>query len=92
MTENFKVNPLNVFDCREVKCPPPYFHYIYVDYNQLNFSMIKKWIYLNLKGRFYIGESLELENNQYVTKIKIGFEEPKESSFFIIACSLLKNS
>jgi hypothetical protein len=53
---------------------------------------IHEWINLNLKNRFYICESLVLENNQFVTKLRIGFEEPKEASFFLIACPHLKYS
>jgi len=85
-----KVNPLNVLSAREVMDPPPYFSYHYLD---LRFNMIhsvRDWIYNNLKHRFYISESLALIDNQYVVKLKVGFEEPKELSFFLLACSHLK--
>lgn len=87
-----KINPLNVFDCREVVDPPPYFHYIYADVRGSNIEHIRQWIHENLNHRFYIGESLQLENNEWSVKIKLGFEEPKEASFFLLACSLLKPS
>jgi hypothetical protein len=85
-----RVNPLNVLDCREVQNPPPYFHYIHIDLKYHIFSPIREWIHQNLKNRFYIGESLQLEDNQFKIKIKIGFEEPKEVSFFLLACPHLK--
>lgn len=85
-----KINPLNVLSCREVQDPPPYFHYQYFDLKYNIIESIREWIYENLKYRFYIGECLVLENNQYQTKLKIGFEEPKEASFFLLACSQLK--
>jgi hypothetical protein len=92
MQDLAKINPLNVLGCREVDNPPPYFEYIYIDLKYNIVEPIREWIYENLKHRFYMGTSLELEHNQYVVKIKIGFEEPKEASFFLIACSLLKYS
>ena len=85
-----KVNPLNVLDCREVRDPPPYFHYHYLDLKFNIIHSLKEWIYTNLKYRFYISESLTLVDNQYTVKLKIGFEEPKELSFFLLACSHLK--
>jgi hypothetical protein len=90
MSYNVKINPLNVLGCREVQDPPPYFHYHYIDLKYNIVGSVKDWIYENLKHRFYFGECLVLENNQYSTKIKIGFEEPKEASFFLLACSHLK--
>jgi hypothetical protein len=87
-----KVNPLNVLDCRELRDPPLHFHYLYMDLKYNAQKNIHEWINLNLKNRFYIGESLVLENNQFVTKLRIGFEEPKEASFFLIACPHLKYS
>lgn len=50
------------------------------------------WIVTNLRHRFYLRESLVLEDNQYQIKLRIGFEEPKEASFFFIACPHLKYS
>lgn len=87
---NRKINPLNVLDCREVPDPPPYFHYHHLDVKYNLTEAIREWIYENLRYRFYIGETLVLENNQFKIKTKIGFEEPKELSFFLLACSHLK--
>jgi hypothetical protein len=92
MVSEDKINPLNVLNYREVEDPPPYFHYIILDVKYNLIQSIREWILENLKNRFYIGETFVLENNQFVTKIKIGFEEPKESSFFLLACSHLKYS
>lgn len=92
MLDEHKINPLNILGCREVPDPPPHFQYIFLDVRYNIVDPIRNWIYENLKNRFYIGEALLLENNQFVVKIKIGFEEPKEASFFLLACSLLKYS
>jgi hypothetical protein len=85
-----KINPLNVLGCREVQDPPPHFHYLFVDLRYNIIGSVKQWIYENLKSRFYIGESLQLVDNQLIVRIKIGFEEPKEASFFLLACPLLR--
>lgn len=85
-----KINPLNVLGCREVPTPPPHFYYISLDVKYNIVSSIQEWIYNTLKYRFYINESLELVNNQFQIRIKIGFEDPKEASFFLLACPLLK--
>ena len=85
-----KINPLNVLGCREVGDPPPHFHYLNIDLKYNMVGSLKQWVYENLRSRFYLGESLQLYNNQFVIQIKIGFEEPKEASFFLLACPLLK--
>ena len=85
-----KINPLNVLGCREVGDPPPHFHYLNIDLKYNMVGSLKQWVYENLRSRFYLGESLQLCNNHFVIQIKIGFEEPKEASFFLLACPLLK--
>lgn len=90
MLNKDKINPLNVLGCREVLSPPLHFHFIYVNLRINIIKPIRQWIYEHLKNRFYIGESLELVDNELIVKIKIGFEEPKEASFFLLACPHLK--
>ena len=85
-----KINPLNVLGCREVADPPPHFHYLHIDLKYNIVNPVKQWIYENLRNRFYLGECLQLADNQFVVKIKVGFEEPKDASFFLLACPLLK--
>lgn len=85
-----KINPLNVLGCREVQDPPPYFHYTHIDVKYNLVESVRGWIFENLKYRFYIGDTLDLKDNEYTVRIKIGFEEPKEASFFLLACPLLK--
>jgi len=85
-----KINPLNILDCREVHTPPPYFSYHFIELRFNVTDVLRSWIFENLKGRFYIGETLGLEHNQFKVKLKIGFEEPRELSFFLLACSHLK--
>lgn len=86
-----KINPLNVLECREVSVPPDHFHYVYLDMRYNIAKSLKEWILENQKHRFYIGETLKInDQNQFKVQIKIGFEEAKEASFFLLACSHLK--
>jgi hypothetical protein len=85
-----KINPLNVLECREVSDPPIYFKYHTATINHNRVKSLKEWIYNNLKHRFYAGETLVLKDNQWDIQVKIGFEDPKELSFFLLACPHLK--
>jgi hypothetical protein len=80
------INPLNVLNLREVAVPLPHFHYSYFDIKSNKVLLLKNWVHKHLKSRFYFNEALVLSNNQFVIKVKIGFEEPKEASFLLLAC------
>ena len=91
MIKNIKVNPLNVFEVRQVKSAPPHFEYVNLPmkYN-LEESLIK-WIKQNLKNRFYIGKNVSLDDsNKLIHVLTIGFEETKDMSYFMLACPHLK--
>ena len=61
----------------------------YIVYNIEN--TISKWITDNLKGRFYVGKAMHItDSNSMDEALKIGFEEPKELSYFTLACPYLK--
>ena len=84
-------NPLDVLDLRRVDfCPP---HFITVDVpRRYNIDRaICDWIEDNLSGRYYFGPAIGLDDMRNLTQtIRIGFEQPKESSFFMLACPHLK--
>lgn len=85
-------NPLDFFGVRQLSVAPPHFEYIDIDTFSYNIEgTIIKWITENLRGRFYVGNGKILDSeNQYKKVVKIGFEEPKELSFFTLACPYLK--
>jgi hypothetical protein len=86
-----RINPLNVFGARRVDFCPPYFQSITVELTYNLLKALDDWIYENLSGRYYIGKSVELENDGPVKqKIKISFENPTEVSYFVLACPYLK--
>ena len=86
-----KANPLNFFGARQLQILPPHFEYIDLDLPYNLQDTIIKWITKNLHGRFYYGKSYSLESdNPNKVVIRIGFEEPKELSYFTLACPHLK--
>ena len=89
--KNGKPNALNYFDLRRVEFPAFHFHFTSLSKNTPNYiKQIDQWIYQNLNSRYYVGPSLELnQDNNIVYVTKVGFEQEKELSFFRIACPLL---
>jgi hypothetical protein len=86
-----KLNPLNFFELRTVKVPPPHFEYITIPLGYNLQDSICKWIHDNLKGRYYVGKCIDISNESRVDiMLKIGFEESKELSYFTLACPHLK--
>jgi hypothetical protein len=88
-----KPNRLEVFECRETSVAPMHFEYIKLPMAYNLQDSISKWIKLNLRGRYYIGKSLSLGEkgvSNMDTTLRVGFEEPKELSYFTLACPLLK--
>ena len=84
------INPLNVTGAREVQDPPVHFQYVTLDLNYNLVSSVTCWIWERLKYRFYVGETLTLVDNEFKVKIKFGFEDAKEASFFLLACPFLQ--
>ena len=85
-------NPLNFFEVRQVKILPPHFESVSFINPLYNLEgTIIKWIVENLKGRFYIGTINKLnDSNTYEKSLEVGFENPKELSYFTLACPYLK--
>ena len=84
-------NPLNFFKLREVKVPPPHYEYVHLPFRYNLETAVSKWIYANLKGKFYVGKTLNINKENKIDQVlKVGFEEEKEMSFFMLACPLLK--
>lgn len=88
---NGKPNPLNFLDLRRVKFPARHFHFTTVPrYNPSQLKKMDEWIYNNLNGRYYIGQGIGLDhNNSVIYTTKIGFEQEKEMSFFLLSYSNL---
>jgi len=84
-------NPLNLFKIRKLGKPPVHFEYITIPMQYNLEEAISKWIQLHMKHRYYIGKTLDLDSaDKIAVLLKIGFEEPKELSYFTLACPHLK--
>lgn len=84
-------NPLNFYKMRQVDVLPPHFEVIKTEFSYNINNSIANWIMRHLKGRFYIGQSVDVNSNgQLDNVIKIAFEDPKEASYFALACPHLK--
>jgi len=92
MIKHKSLNPLNLFGLRRFDVPPKHFEYIVLPLKYNLEDSLSKWIYDNLKGRYYVGKALHINDadNQITISIKVGFEEAKEISYFTLACPLLK--
>ena len=86
-----KPNPLNYFGLRQLTYPGPHLEYIDIHPNYNLERSIVKWIMSNCKSRFYVGKGVTIDSSNSIEhKLKIGFEDPKELSYFALACPLLK--
>jgi hypothetical protein len=87
-----KPNALNYFGLRRVEFACPHFKYTTIEkYNPSIIKNIDAWIKKNLNNRYYVGQSITLDNtNTIVYVTRIGFESEKELSFFTIACPHLQ--
>jgi hypothetical protein len=84
-------NPLELFNIRRLKYEAPHLKYIDIPLSYNIEQALVKWINYHLKNRYYIGRTMSLDSeNQISNQIRIGFEDPKEMSYFVLACPHLK--
>ena len=86
-------NVLKFFDMNRFEIPPTYLEYITIpthEYKNLA-SEIVEWIEANCKSRYFAGVVTGVSSENKISNfIKIGFENPKELSYFTLACPHLK--
>jgi len=87
-----KPNILDYFNIRRPNTAPSHFEYINIPIQYNLEKSISNWISDHLKGRFFVGKTIYYDDNrnQLTEILKIGFEDPKELSYFTLACPLLK--
>ena len=83
-------NLYNVFDVRLMDFCPSHFDTTTLSPRYNLQDSIRKWIEIKCKGRFYIGKTVDLYDGKITSMIKVGFEDSKELSFFMLACPHLK--
>ena len=86
-----KLNPLNVLNIRKVEFCPPYFETVTLNTRYNFLDALKEWIQHHCTGRYYVGQTVSLnETDSIAIVVKVGFEEKKELSYFMLACPHLK--
>ena len=91
LTKRGAINPKNFFNIRQLEFEAPHLSYMDIPLNYNLEQALDRWIIENLKGRYYIGRTVSLTaDNKLENQIRIGFEDPKELSYFVLACQLLK--
>ena len=81
------MNPLAVFGLRRVDhCPP---HFIQFTFDlQISDKTVTDWIYENLTGRFWYGDSYSLNSDRKDARVVMhkcaAFENPGEASYFAL--------
>ena len=79
------------FDIRRLSHEPPHLATIDLPHTYNMESAISKWIDNNLKKRYYLNRVIGLtKQNKIETVLRAGFEDPKELSYFVLACPHLK--
>lgn len=89
--QNLKVNPLNLFSIRKASIPPVHYEYVDIPMSYNMNDALDKWIESHLKGRYFIGKAVIISSeNKIDYSVRVGFEDSKELSYFMLACPLLK--
>jgi hypothetical protein len=89
--KNGTINPLNVLGFRILNRIPKHFSSVAVDIRQEDSQNLRRWIYNNLNSRFAVVNELMVVNGNSMTEsTKIGFEDPREVTMFMLTCPYLE--
>lgn len=87
------LNVLDVLDCRKMITAVPHFSKIMVNRVDWDSDKIEDWITSNLKGRFYLLDQPYITEEGKLKSARFaGFEDPKEITYFILACPHLRRN
>lgn len=87
--KNKEINPLEVLDVRQLTFIPHHFKCVSI-IKKIDIKMLEHWISFNLNSRYAIKQTYALDNDKkIVNSILVGFEDPKESTVFILSCPYL---
>lgn len=89
LTKKRTVNPLNFLDSRRLEFLPPHLETIDIPLRYNLENAVSKWIEENLKDRYYIGRAVS-SVDRVSKNYTVGFENPKELSYFVLACPFMK--
>jgi hypothetical protein len=81
MLKHGEPNPLNIFGLRQLDWCPPHFESVSFDL-YIQEKTITDWIYENLEGRFYFGQTDVRKDGKVVRQSIAAFESLSEASYF----------
>lgn len=82
MIKHGEVNPLDVFDLRQVNFCPPHFEKIAFDIRTSE-KVIRDWIFENCEGRFFLGDMVApTEAGSAIMHKVAAFEKHSEATYF----------
>ncbi len=89
----FDLNPLEVLKIRKVATMPPHFSCIKLSDTEL-FNGVEDWVKIKLKGRYTIFKNpyYDKDSNTLKSSAHIGFEDPAELTYFMLACPHLRRN
>jgi hypothetical protein len=88
----FELNPIDVLKQRKLKTLPPHFSKIKITEFEI-FEGIEDWIKTKLKGRYCLVRSPSIDQSGNLkSTIFVGFEDQKELTYFMLACSNLRRN
>ena len=88
----FNLNPIDVLKQRKLKTAPPHFAKLQISEAEV-FSGVEDWVKTKLKGRYYMVKRPVLDTHGKLSSaVCMGFEDPKELTFFMLACPQLRRN
>ncbi len=88
----FNLNPIDVLKQRKLKTAAPHFKKIHISEAEV-FNGIEDWVKTKLKGRYYMLRRPGIDSQGKLSSFTyIGFEDPKELTFFMLACPQLRRN
>lgn len=91
---NFNLNALGILKERELDYIAPHFCTTEVSNDFMFDEPLQSWIEKKLTGRYFIKESLSVNdsNSSRKKKILVGFEDHKEMTYFLLACPHIRRN
>lgn len=80
------LKPLSVIKKRKIKTLPPHFSKIQINEFELFDFKLENWVINRLNSRYSISKIPHVKDNALKSSTFIGFEDPKELTFFTLAC------
>lgn len=80
------LNPLDVLGARRINFLAPHLHLVPINDFYWGNNEIIKWIETNLKSRYFYGQVSYLNDNEIKRSFVVAFEDPIETTMFLLKC------